>query len=57
MSDIKNIKFIMVEKLPQENIDENAVYVVGNDDYAFVDGKWENIGHMEIRDSQGRRWD
>lgn len=46
------ITFIVVEKLPTENINKNTIYLVPNstsqnndyDEYIYINGKWEKFG-------------
>jgi hypothetical protein len=55
--DAGQIKFIIVNELPSENIDENAIYLLATQqtetgnvyaEYIYVDNKWEKLGETPI---------
>ena len=55
--DAGSIKFIPVNELPTENIDESALYLVPIEDseenryseYAYINGKWELLGAITVQ--------
>lgn len=48
VANAEHIHFEVVEELPTEDIDTNAIYLIANGDfyneYIYVDGKWDSIG-------------